>query len=71
MGTFVLVPQAANNPDAAIATLKFFTWAFLKGDNIVSGVDFVRLPDQVQARIYRELTTITDRDGKPLQWNLM
>ncbi len=71
MGTFVLVPQAADNPNAAIATLKFFTWAFLKGDSIVSGVDFVRLPDQVQARIYRELTTITDRDGKPLQWNLM
>ncbi len=71
MGTFVIVPKVARDPGAAIATLKFFTWAFLKGDGIVSGVDFVRLPDQVQARIYSELTRITDHDGKPLRWDLM
>jgi phosphate transport system substrate-binding protein len=71
MGTFVIVPQMANDPEATIATLKFFTWAFLKGDEIVNGADFVKLPDRVQARIYSELTRITDRDGKPLRWNLM
>lgn len=71
MGTFVIVRQTSDNPDATIATLKFFTWAFMKGDGMVSGADFVRLPDRVQARIYSELTKITDRDGKPLRWNLM
>jgi phosphate transport system substrate-binding protein len=71
MGTFVIVPQVANDPTSMIATLKFFTWAFMKGDGIVSGMDFVRLPDQVQARIYTELTSITDRNGKPLQWSFM
>lgn len=71
MGTFVIVRQTSDNPDATIATLKFFTWAFMKGDGMVSGADFVRLPDRVQARIYSELTKITDRDGKPLRWTLM
>jgi phosphate transport system substrate-binding protein len=71
MGTFIIVPQTTNDPDATVATLKFFTWAFLKGDEIVSGADFVKLPDRVQARIYSELTKITDQDGKPLRWNLM
>lgn len=70
MGTFVMVPQVADESVPAIATLKFFTWAFLEGDNIVSGVDFVRLPDRVQARIYAELVKITARDGTPLQWSM-
>ena len=70
MGTFVIVPQTAANPERMIATLKFFTWAFMKGDTLVDNIDFVRLPDRVQARIYNEFTKITDSSGKPLQWNL-
>ena len=70
MGTFVIVPQTANDPDRMIATLKFFTWAFLKGDTLVDNIDFVRLPDRVQARIYNEFTQITDSNGKPLQWTM-
>lgn len=71
MGTFVIVPQSAQDAEAMIATLKFFTWAFMNGDGMVSGADFVKLPDRVQARIYSELTKVTDREGKPLRWNLM
>lgn len=70
MGTFVLVPQSTNDPDKTIAALKFFTWAFLKGDKLVSNIDFVRLPDRVQARIYNELTQITDAKGNPLHWSM-
>lgn len=69
MGTFIIVPKVADDPKRAIATLEFFTWALVKGDNIVSAMDFVKLPDLVQARIYRELTTIQDKSGKPLQWS--
>ncbi|WP_019143108.1 phosphate ABC transporter substrate-binding protein PstS [Noviherbaspirillum massiliense] len=71
MGTFVIVPRKTSNPKATIATLRFFTWAFLKGDDTVNGIDFVRLPDAVQARIYGEFTRITDQDGKPLGWSFM
>lgn len=70
MGTFVMVPQTTNDPEKTIAALKFFTWAFLKGDKLVGNIDFVRLPDRVQARIYNELTQITDSKGAPLKWNL-
>jgi len=71
MGTFVIVPQVATDPEKTIATLKFFTWGFLKGDHLVGSLDFVRLPDPVQARIYRNLMTITDKQGIPLKWSLM
>ena len=70
MGTFVIVPQATATPQRTIATLKFFTWAFLHGDGIVDRMDFVQLPDRVQARIYNEMTKITDQSGTPLQWSL-
>ncbi|HEX7640855.1 MAG TPA: phosphate ABC transporter substrate-binding protein PstS [Burkholderiaceae bacterium] len=70
MGTFVMVPQSTNAPEKTIAALKFFTWAFLKGDKLVGNIDFVRLPDRVQARIYNELTQITDVKGQPLHWTM-
>jgi phosphate transport system substrate-binding protein len=70
MGTFVIMPQAVKNSTRAISTLKFFTWAFMKGDQIVTQMDFVQLPDLVQARIYNELTKITDAKGNPLQWSM-
>jgi len=70
MGTFVIIPQTTNDPDKTIAALKFFTWAFMKGDKLVTNIDFVRLPDRVQARIYSELTKITDSSGNPLHWNM-
>lgn len=70
MGTFVIVPQVSSDPEKTIAALKFFTWAFLKGDKLVGNLDFVRLPDRVQARIYNELTQITDAKGAPLHWTM-
>ena len=69
MGTFVIVPLNAQNPEKAIAVLKFFTWGFMNGDYLVNTVDLVRLPDSIQARIYREMTTVTDTLGKPLKWS--
>jgi phosphate transport system substrate-binding protein len=70
MGTFIIVPQVAKDPESMIATLKFFSWAFMSGDQIVSGIDFVHLPDLVQARIFREMMTITDVQGNPLRWSI-
>jgi len=70
MGTFVIVPKVAARPDAMIATLKFFTWGFLYGDTIIGGMNFVRLPDRVQARIFSEFATIRDARGQSLNWSL-
>ncbi len=71
MGTFVILPQIAGKPENTISALKFFTWAFLKGDEIVNGTNFVRLPDRIQARIYGDLTKIMDKNGKQLQWAML
>lgn len=68
MGTFVIIPQAATDSPRMIATLRFFTWAFMNGDRVVSDIDFVRLPDKVQAKIFSELTKVTDSKGQPLHW---
>ncbi len=69
MGTFIILNRIAAQPENTIATLRFFTWAFIKGDHVVAGSDFVRLPDQVQGRIFKDLLQITDTDGKPLKWS--
>ncbi len=70
-GTFVVLPQASNNPANTIAMLKFFSWAFVKGDHLADSADFVALPDAVQARIFVELLKVTDAKGKPLEWTPM
>ena len=70
MGTFIILQQSAKNIDRSIATLKFFTWAFMNGDRFVNSVDFVRLPDALQARVFKEMTTVKDMTGKPLNWTL-
>ncbi|MET3119845.1 phosphate transport system substrate-binding protein [Undibacterium sp. GrIS 1.8] len=68
MGTFVMIPQSAKDSLKTIATLKFFTWSFMSGDHLVNSVDMVRLPDNIQARVFKEMMTVTDSNGKPLQW---
>jgi phosphate transport system substrate-binding protein len=69
-GTFILVPRQSPNPEATIATLKFFTWAFVQGEAAVGKADFVQLPDKVQGRIFGELSAVTDSAGVPLRWSL-
>lgn len=69
-GTFIVVPRKTGNPDATIATLSFFTWAFVQGESALGKADFVKLPESVQARIVGELMTVTDSAGTPLKWSL-
>ncbi|NHZ94314.1 phosphate ABC transporter substrate-binding protein PstS [Massilia sp. CCM 8734] len=68
--TYAIVPQVSNTPDKTVAAIKFFTWGFVHGDDAVGNTAFVRLPDNVQGRIFGELTTITDSAGAPLKWSL-
>ncbi|MBT0963755.1 phosphate ABC transporter substrate-binding protein PstS [Denitromonas iodatirespirans] len=67
MGTFVLLPKVMDEA-AGVATLRFFTWAFMHGDELASLAHFVRLPDGVQAKAYRALATITSPDGAPIAY---
>ncbi|WP_222105231.1 phosphate ABC transporter substrate-binding protein PstS [Denitromonas halophila] len=67
MGTFVLLPKVMDDV-AGLATLRFFTWAFMHGDELANHANFVRLPDVVQAKAYRALATITNPNGTPIAY---
>lgn len=45
MGTFVVLPKIAEQPDQALRVLNFFVWAFVNGDALVQTSNFVRIPD--------------------------
>lgn len=67
MGTFVLLPKVMDEA-TGIATLRFFTHAFMHGDELAQRANFVRLPDVVQAKAYRALAAITSPSGTPIAY---
>lgn len=66
MGTFILVPKLARNPERTLAALRFFAWAFLNGDMLVQENNFVRLPDHVQAAAFKTISSVRDKSGTPI-----
>jgi phosphate transport system substrate-binding protein len=71
MGTFVIMPKVASNVEKTVSTLKFFSWGFMQGDRYVTNLDFVHLPDPIQAKIYMQMMTITNSSGQRLSWSPM
>ena len=71
MGTFIILPQIAPNDAKTVATIKFFIWGFMQGDHYVNHLDFVHLPDLIQAKVFKVLTEITDQKGQRLNWSAM
>jgi phosphate transport system substrate-binding protein len=71
MGTFVVLPGIADQPDQALRMLKFFVWAFVNGDALVQSSNFVRLPDRVQASAFKAIASIRDKSGAPIGMALM
>ena len=66
MGTFVVMPRVADHPERAIPVIRFFTWAFMHGDDLTKRVNFVRLPNSIQAKSFRAIASIVDRAGTPI-----
>ncbi|MFC5523539.1 phosphate ABC transporter substrate-binding protein PstS [Polaromonas jejuensis] len=71
MGTFVVVPKIADQPEQALRVLKFFVWAFVNGDALVQANNFVRLPDRVQASAFKAISSVKDKAGNALGMSLM
>ena len=65
--TFILMHKKPQDPAAATEALKFFAWAYSKGDKMAEDLDYVPMPDKVvdavQAAWGKE---ITDASGKAL-----
>ncbi len=64
--TYIYVPRVTNQPERTASVLQFFTWAFMNGDLIADSLDFIRLPDLVQARVVHEIGSVVDTHGNKL-----
>jgi phosphate transport system substrate-binding protein len=66
--TYILIDASPRAAADASRTLKFFYWAFLKGDDIVRGTGFAPLPAEVQARVVRLLGDVKSQDRLPIDY---
>jgi phosphate transport system substrate-binding protein len=65
--TFILIHKQPKEPAAANEALKFFAWAYAKGDKMAEELDYVPLPKNVTAEIEKVWASeIKDASGKPL-----
>ncbi len=65
--TFILMHKQPQDPAASAEALKFFDWAYTKGDKAAEELDYVPLPDPVVAQIEKTWATeIKGPDGKPV-----
>jgi phosphate transport system substrate-binding protein len=65
--TFILIHKQPQDPAAATEALKFFAWAFAKGDKMAEALDYVPMPDSVVNAIQKVWATeIKDSTGKHL-----
>jgi phosphate transport system substrate-binding protein len=65
--TFILIPKQPTDPVAATEALKFFAWAYAKGDKMAEELDYVPMPKKVAGEIEKVWADeIKDSSGKPL-----
>ena len=64
----VLVPivGAAHATDDAAEALKFFAWAYSKGDKMAEDLDFVPMPAKVVGAVQKSWAEIKDDKGQPV-----
>src|SRR5215204_1874250 len=65
--TFILMPKQPRDPAVTAEALKFFKWAYTKGDQMAQALDYVPMPDNVVAAIEKVWAKeIKDASGKAL-----
>jgi phosphate transport system substrate-binding protein len=65
--TFILIHKQPQDPAAASEALKFFAWAYAKGDKMAEDLDYVPLPKNVVTEIEKVwVSEIKDASGKPI-----
>jgi phosphate transport system substrate-binding protein len=65
--TFILIHKKPDDAAAAAEALKFFSWAYDKGDKMAEELDYVPMPDKVVTEIEKVWASeIKDSGGKPL-----
>ncbi|MDE1172803.1 MAG: phosphate ABC transporter substrate-binding protein PstS [Parvibaculaceae bacterium] len=64
--TFILVHKAPAKPEGTASTLKFFDWAYSKGDKMAEDLHYVPLPDATVSLVESSWKQVVDKDGKPV-----
>jgi phosphate transport system substrate-binding protein len=64
--TFILMHKVPSNVEDAKTALKFFDWAYTKGGEMASELDYVPMPEAVTAQVKKEWSKIVGADGKPI-----
>ena len=65
--TFILIHKQPQDVEAVSETLKFFAWAYTKGDKMAEDLDYVPMPDNVVNAIQKAWAAeIKDPSGKPI-----
>ena len=68
--TFILIHKQPGDPVAASEALKFFAWAYAKGDKMAEELDYVPMPKAVVDEIQKMWASqVKDAGGKPLYTN--
>jgi len=65
--TFILVPKNPEKPEQVAEVLKFFDWAFSKGDQMAADLDYVALPAKVKELVRASWKNdVKDKTGQSL-----
>ncbi len=65
--TFILVHKQPDDPAAVSEALKFFAWAYAKGDKMAEELDYVPMPKKVVDEVEKMWASqVKDSGGKPL-----
>jgi phosphate transport system substrate-binding protein len=65
--TFILIPKEPQDPAATAEALKFFAWAYAKGDKMAEALDYVPMPKKIVGEIEKVWASqIKDSGGKAL-----
>ena len=64
--TFILIHKQPAKPADAVEALKFFAWAFAKGDKMATELEYVPMPVAVSKQIVESFTQVVGTDGKPV-----
>ncbi len=66
--SFILIHKVADNVEATKGVFQFFDWAFSKGQDAASELDYVPLPAEVVNQIKAQWASeVKDKDGKAIQ----
>jgi phosphate transport system substrate-binding protein len=64
--TFILIHTDPEDPAAAAEALKFFDWAYAKGDDAASELDYIPIPDALVGAVKTEWSKVKGQDGNPV-----